>query len=60
LAQSAYNLTVQEFVTGKGDLTNVIQVQRQLLDYNLKTAEAIAAYNTMVANIQKLISSKNE
>jgi outer membrane protein TolC len=60
LAQSACNLTVQEFVTGKGDLTNVIQVQRQLLDYKLKTAEATAVYNTMVANIQKLISSKNE
>jgi outer membrane protein TolC len=60
LAQSAYNLTVQEFATGKGDLTNVIQVQRQLLDYELKTAEATAVYNTMVANIQKLISSKNE
>jgi outer membrane protein TolC len=56
LAQTTYNLIIQEFASGKSDLSNVIQVQRQLLDYELKTAEAIADYNTMVANIQKLIS----
>jgi outer membrane protein TolC len=57
LAQVTYNLTVQEFISGKGDLTNVIQVQRQLLDYNLKTAEAVAAYNTMVANMRRLMGN---
>lgn len=58
LAQTTYNLVVQEFVSGKSDLTNVIQVQRQLLDYQLKSAEAVANYNTMVASIQRLISFK--
>lgn len=58
LAQTTYNLVVQEFVSGKSDLTNVIQVQRQLLDYQLKGAEAVANYNTMVASIQRLISFK--
>src|SRR5690606_37266616 len=56
LARTTYNLIVKEFVTGKSDLTNVIQVQRQLLDYQLKNAEAIADYNIMVASIQKLLS----
>lgn len=56
LALTTYNLTVQEFVTGKGDLTNVIQVQRQLLDYQLKKAEAIAGYNSMAVSIEKLTS----
>ena len=56
LAQTAFNLMIQEFASGKNDLSNVIQVQRQLLDYELKTAEAVAGYNTMVANIQKLMS----
>ncbi|MDR2231778.1 MAG: TolC family protein [Tannerella sp.] len=60
LAQTTYNLVVQEFASGKGDLTNVIQVQRQLLDFKLKTAEAIATYNTMAANIQKLMSSNEK
>ncbi|GHT61797.1 transporter [Bacteroidia bacterium] len=59
LAQTTYNLIIQEFATGKSDLANVIQVQRQLLDYELKTAEAIADYNTMVANLQKLIANYN-
>lgn len=56
LAQTTYHLLVQEFVSGKTDLTDVIQVQRQLLDYRLKKAEAVAEYNTMVASIQKLVS----
>lgn len=56
LAKTTYNLVVQEFIAGKSDLSNVIQVQRQLLDYQLKQAESIANYNTMVASIQKLIS----
>ncbi|MBF0762031.1 TolC family protein [Dysgonomonas mossii] len=60
LAKTTYNLIVQEFVSGKSDLTNVIQVQRQLLDYQLKGAESIASYNTMVASIEKLISFKQE
>lgn len=56
LALTTYNLTVQEFVTAKGNLTNVIQVQRQLLDYQLKKAEAIAGYNSMAISIEKLTS----
>lgn len=56
LAQATYNLIIKEFVSGKSDLTNVIQVQRQLLDYQLKKAEAIANYNMMVASIQNLLS----
>lgn len=60
LAQATYNLITQEFITGKSDLSDVIQVQRQLLDYQLKKAEAIAEYNTMVAGIQKLISFKDD
>jgi outer membrane protein TolC len=54
LARVAYQLVVQEFVTAKSDLTNVIQVQRQLLDYQLREAEAIAEYNMKVASIRKL------
>lgn len=59
LAETTYNLVLQEFVVGKSDLSNIIQVQRQLLDYQLKKSEAIAGYNTMVASIQKLISFKD-
>jgi outer membrane protein TolC len=57
LVQTTYNIVLKEFVSGKSDLGSIIQVQRQLLDYRLKTAEAIAEYNTKVAAIQKMIST---
>ncbi len=60
LATTTYQLIVQEFVTGKSSLTNIIQVQRQLLDYQLKKVEAVASYNSMAISIDKLTSfSKN-
>jgi outer membrane protein TolC len=58
LAHTTYELITGEFAAGKSDLSAVIQVQRQLLDYQLKKAEAIAAYNTVVANIQKLTAQQ--
>jgi outer membrane protein TolC len=60
LAQTTYDLSVQAFASGKGELSDALQVQRQLLDYQLKTAESIAAYNTMVANIQKLTTKLSQ
>lgn len=56
LALTAYQLIIQEFVTSKSDLTNVIEVQRQLLDYRIKEAEAIADYNIKLAEINSLRS----
>lgn len=56
LANTTYSLVIQEFATGKSDLADVIQVQRQLLDYKLRRSDAIALYNTMVASAQRLIS----
>lgn len=57
LSHSAYQLMVREFSTGAASLTDVIQVERQMLDYNLKKSESIAEYNTKVAGIEKLIST---
>lgn len=56
LSHSAWQLMVREFSAGTASLTDVIQVERQIRDYGLKKSEAIAAYNTTVASIQKLIS----
>ncbi len=57
LTRTIYYLVVREFASGRSDLGSVIQIQRQLLDYQLKKSEAIANYNTAVAVVQKLISS---
>jgi outer membrane protein TolC len=59
LAHTTYELILGEFASGKSDLGAVIQVQRQLLDYQIKEAEAIATYNTVAANIQKLTAQWN-
>ncbi|MDR1974097.1 MAG: TolC family protein [Bacteroidales bacterium] len=56
LAEITYRLVEQEFTSGKSDLSSVIQVQRQLLDFRLKQAEAVAQYNKAVINIRQLIS----
>jgi outer membrane protein TolC len=60
LAEATCNLMVHEFASGRGDLSGVIQVQRQLLDYALKTSDAVADYNISVATIRKLLSSNEE
>lgn len=57
LSQSIYQVMVRSFSAGNTSLTDVIAVERQMLDYNLKKSESIASYNTMVAGIQKLVST---
>ena len=57
LSLATYQLIVREFSTGSTTLTDVIQVERQMLDYHLKKSEAIAEYNTQIAGIEKLIST---
>lgn len=57
LSLSTYQLMIREFSAGATSLTDVIQVERQLLDYSLKQSEAIAEYNTRIAGLEKLIST---
>lgn len=54
-AATTYRLMVNAFAAGLSPLTDVIGVERQWLDYRLKKSEAIAAYNTVVAGIERLI-----
>lgn len=53
-AATTYRLMVNAFAAGLSPLTDVIGVERQWLDYRLKKSEAIAAYNTVVAGIERL------
>lgn len=57
LSLSTWQLIVREFSAGTTSLTDVIQVERQLLDYGLKKSEAIAEYNTMIAGMEKLVAT---
>lgn len=57
LANVAYQLVLREFSAGQSTLADVIQVERQLLDYRLKRSQATANYNTQVAGIERLVST---
>ena len=56
LANTTYNLILKDFVAGKSDLINLLQIQRQLLSYQISKSEAIAEYNIMISSLQKLVS----
>jgi outer membrane protein TolC len=60
LLRTTADLAAQEFTSGRTGLGSVIQILRQLLDYQISEAEAVAAYNTTVATIQKLTTSYSE
>jgi outer membrane protein TolC len=57
LTETIYRLALQEFAVDRGDLTTLIGLQRQLLDYRRQQAEATADYNTAVADVRRLTSS---
>lgn len=59
LLLSTWSLIRQEFVAGKQALSEVIAVERQLLDYRLRRIEAIAEYNMQVASMERLLSISN-
>lgn len=57
LSRSAWQLMLGEFAAGTASLSDIIQIERELLDYGLKKSEAIAEYNTLVAGLEKLVST---
>lgn len=58
LTLNIMQLMIQEFSVGKSSLSDLLQVERQLLDYRLKKGASISSYNTVIAQIQKLISKQ--
>lgn len=56
LTLSAYKLAVVEFTGGANSLTSILDIERQLLNYKFKYNEAITTFNTVVANLEKLLS----
>jgi len=56
LAQTTFELILREFASSSVGLTDVLQVQRELLNYSLKQVEAVVEYNTAVAEFEKIIA----
>ncbi len=56
LAQTTFELILREFAASSVSLTDVLQVQRELLNYSLKQVESVVEYNTAVAEFEKIIA----
>jgi len=54
LASKSLDLVMKSFSASKSDLTDVLRVQQQTLDYELRQVEAVADLNTAVAWLKRL------
>jgi outer membrane protein TolC len=57
LASKSLELIINNFSTSGADLTDVLRVRQQTLDYELSRIEAVADFNTSVAWIKRLMAS---
>jgi len=56
LTQTTFQLMLREFAASSVSLTDVLQVQRELLNYSLKQVDSVVEYNTAVAEFEKIIA----
>ena len=54
LARRSFNLMLKSFESGGASLSDLLQVRRQLLDFELKKVEALTDYNSSVARFRRL------
>ncbi|MDD4610066.1 MAG: TolC family protein [Bacteroidaceae bacterium] len=58
LANTTYQLMLDEYATEKTTLSAIIEVQKQLLRYQFDQLAAISHYNTIVASLEKIVSQQ--
>jgi outer membrane protein TolC len=56
LASKSLDLMLKSYSASASDLTDVLRVRQQTLDYDLKQAEAVADFNTAIAWLRRLIA----
>jgi outer membrane protein TolC len=56
ILNNTLRLLQDEYVNGTSSLTDILQTEREQIDYELKKAEARADFNTLVAEYEKLAS----
>jgi outer membrane protein TolC len=56
LASSSLDLILKSFATSSSDLTEVLRVRQQVLDYEIKQFDAIADFNTSIAWLNRLMA----
>ena len=56
LAAKSFDLMLQKFAVSGADMSSLLRVQQQTLDYEVKKAEAVADFNTALAWLQRLMA----
>jgi hypothetical protein len=56
LVSGTFDLILKSFSTSSSELTEVLRVSQQKLDYELRMAEAVADFNTSVAWLNRLMA----
>ena len=56
LASKSFDIILKSFSTSSSELTDVLRVRQQMLDYELKQVEAIADFNTAVSWLKRLMA----
>jgi outer membrane protein TolC len=57
LASKSFDLILKNFSTSSSELTDVLRIRQQTLDYELKQVEAVADLNTAIAWLKRLMAS---
>ena len=56
LAKKTFHIMLISFSTAGSNLTEILRIRQQTLDYELKQAEAVADYNTAIAWLRRLMA----
>ena len=56
LAKKSLDIMLKSFSASGSSLTDILRVQQQTLDYELKQVEAVAEYNTSIAWLERLVA----
>jgi outer membrane protein TolC len=56
LASKSLDIMIKSFASSGSDLTDILRVRQQTLDYEYKQIEAIADYNTSIAWLKRLMA----
>lgn len=57
LASKSFDIILKDFSTSSAELTDVLRVRQQALEYDFKKVEAIADFNTAIAWIKRLMAN---
>jgi outer membrane protein TolC len=57
LARKSLNIMLKSFSASGSSLTDILRMQQQTLDYELKQVQAVADYNTSIAWLKRLMAN---